>query len=355
MKNFDFPVFKTKMKGPVFKLEDPKERRRYFELKAGKAITKLRKYLKNNVFMCILLGPKNSGKGTYTKLFMEALGGDKVAHISVGDVVRSAHKILKDKKQKAELVKFLKERYRGFISIEKSLEIILGRDTKTLLPNEVILALVEREIDKVGNKAIFIDGFPRNMDQISYSLYFRALMGYRKDPDFLAFIDLPESVIDERMKYRVVCPKCQTPRNLKLLRTKEVGYDSKEKRFFLMCDNPVCGKPRMVSKEGDELGIEAIRDRIEVDFKVMETLLKLEGVPKIFLRNCVPANSASKTVDKYELTPSYVYAYDRNSNKVKVTEEPWTVKDSSGTECYSLLPPAVAVSLINQMASVLEL
>ena len=30
-----------------------------------------------------------------------------------------------------------------------------------------------------------------------------------------------------------------------------------------MCDNPECDKARMVTKEGDELGIEPIRERIE--------------------------------------------------------------------------------------------
>lgn len=334
-------------------LEDPAERREYFELKAGSAIAKLRDYLKGGVFMCILLGPKNSGKGTYTKLFIEALGVNNIAHISVGDVVRNAHKSLANETGKAELVNFLSKKYRGFIPIDKALDVILGRDTKTLLPTEVILALVEREIDRAGRKAIFVDGFPRNLDQISYSLYFRALMGYRDDPDFLAFIDLPEAVIDERMKYRVICPKCQTPRSLKLLRTKEVGYDQNDKKFFLKCDGASCGGQRMISKEGDELGIEAIRDRIEVDFKVMETLLRLEGVPKVFLRNSVPADSAVEIVDDYEITPAYRYEYERGA--VNVIEEPWTVKDENGMKAYSLLPAPVAVSLINQTVKVLNL
>ena len=74
-------------------------------------------------------------------------------------------------------------------------------------------------------KALFIDGFPRDLDQVSYSLFFRDLIGYRADPDIFILIDVPNSVIDERIKYRVVCPKCHTPRNLKLLATKQVEYD----------------------------------------------------------------------------------------------------------------------------------
>lgn len=354
MRSFSFPVFKTKVsRSPKFRLEDPADRRRYFDLKAKTEIAKLRDFLRKNTFVGFLLGPKNSGKGTYSKLFVEALRTDKVAHISVGDIVRSAHKDLEKRGGAKELAAFLKTRYRGFISVEKVVDIILGRDTVTLLPTEVILALVEREIDRIGRKAIFIDGFPRNLDQVSYSLYFRSLIGYRDDPDFFVFIDVPEAVIDERMKYRVVCPVCHTPRNLKLLRTKEIEYDEKSKTFHLLCDTPGCSGGRMTSKEGDELGIEAIRGRIEVDKKVMRQLLDLQGVPKIYLRNSVPVADAKTYVDEYEITPSYRYEWDSATKKVRVIEEPWVIKDESGVESYSLLPAAVVLSLIKQTARAL--
>src|SRR3989344_4540913 len=111
MKGLDFPIFKTKIEGQnqKFRLEEPAERRKYFDFKAGAEIEKLRDYLRSN----------------------------------------------------------------------------------TLLPTEFILALVERKIDQIGRKAIFIDGFPRDLDQISYSLYFRSLIGYREDPAFFTFISLP--------------------------------------------------------------------------------------------------------------------------------------------------------------------
>lgn len=355
MKNLEFPVFKTK-KTPYkkFKLEDPKERQRYFKYKVGPEIKKIQKYLKKNTFVAFLMGKKNSGKGTYSKQFMDAVGAEHVAHISVGDIVRSVNKQLKEPKQKKELVAFLKTKYRGFISIEKALDVIAGRDTTTLLPTEIILALVEKEIDKLKGKAVFIDGFPRTMDQISYSLYFRALMGYRDDPDFFVFIDVPESIIDERMKTRVICPKCQVPRSPKLLRTSLIGYDEKKEEFYLMCDNPSCGAARMIPKEGDSLGIEAMRDRIEIDNKISQTLIGLEGVPKVYLRNHVPVKVAKTAVDDYELTPAYRYERDSKGN-IKVIEEPWIIKDEAGVLSHSLLPPAVAVNLIRQVAKVLDL
>lgn len=356
-KGFSFPLFKTRIDGETrsFALDDPIERRKYFDFKAGNEIDKLRDYLRDNTFIAFLLGKKNSGKGTYSKLFMEAVGQERVAHISVGDIVRRVHEDLSDERKKRELMEFLNQRYRGFISAEEALQALLGRDTKNLLPAEIMLALVEREIDTSSRKAIFIDGFPRSLDQVAYSLYFRALIGYRDDPDFFIFIDVPESIINERIKYRVVCPTCHTPRNMRVLRTKEIEYDAATKRFYLICDNPKCGGLRMVSKEGDELGIEVIRERIEVDEAVMKMILKLQGVPKIYLRNAVPAAQVKDFVDDYEITPSYRYEWDDVAKHVRVIEEPWTVPDDHGVPSHSLLPAAVTVSLIKQMVSALKL
>ena len=111
----------------------------------------------------------------------------------------------------------------------------------------------------------------------------------------------------------------------------------------------------MVAKEGDSLGIEAIRERIEIDQTVMKTLLRLEGVPKVFLRNSVPVVKAGEFIDDYEITPAYRYEYDSKTRQVHVIEEPWVVNDNSGQQSYSLLPGAVAVALIKQTATVLGL
>ena len=63
----NFPIFKTKIgsidnQEKVFNLSDPRERKQYFELKAGPEIKKIRDYLKDNTFIAYLLGKKNSGK-----------------------------------------------------------------------------------------------------------------------------------------------------------------------------------------------------------------------------------------------------------------------------------------------------
>jgi len=357
MKGIDFPVFKTKIEGVTqkFNLNDPGGRKQYFAAKAGVEIDKLKKYLENNTFVAYLIGKKNSGKGTYSKLFGEVVGEDRISHLSVGDLVRDVHKSISIAGEKNKLVAFLEKNYRGFMKLEDALSAFLNKDQSTLIPSEFILALIKYEISKQPKKAIFIDGFPRALDQIGYSLFLKELIGYRDDPDFFVFIDLPESVIEARIKSRRICPKCQTSRNLTLLPTKYIGYEESSNEFYLMCDNPSCEKIRMVPKEGDELGLRPIRERLEADDQVFRQLLNLEGVQKIYLRNSLPADYALEYVDDYELTPTYKYKYYPETKEVEVLEEPWVIKDDDGVATHSLLSAPVALSLIKQTAQVLDL
>ncbi len=354
----DFPVFKTKIPGldQAYNLNDPDDRRAYFDAKAPEEIAKLREYLKDKTFVAFLLGKKNAGKGTYSKLFMEAVGKDHVGHIAVGDLVRDAHQIFETGDGRDELTEFLKKNYRGFHTVEEIQDIVLGKSQDKLLSSDLILALMKYEISKRPRQALFIDGFPRAFDQIGLSLYLKEMVGYRNDPDVLVFLNVPNTIIDERIKYRVVCPTCKSPRGTKLLATKEAGWDEQKQEFYLKCDNPQCPDQgiRMIAKEGDSLGIEPIRDRIEIDNQIFNQLLKLEGIPKIYLRNSVPVTEAGESVDDYELTPEYYYELQPDKS-VKILEKHWTIKDDVGAESYSLLPAAVVVSLIKQLAKTLGL
>jgi hypothetical protein len=164
-------------------------------------------------------------------------------------------------------------------------------------------------------------------------------------------IDIPDAVINERIKYRVICPVCKTPRNTKLFVTKNVGYDKKSGQFYLLCDNPACKEARMVSKEGDNLGIEPIKQRLAQEEKIMEKVYSLVEVPKILLRNSVPVNQADKYFDSYEITPAY--SFELEDGQVRVKEAPWIIKDNAGISSYSLLPCPVVIALIKQMAKIL--
>ena len=361
MKDIDFPIFNTKVKNETrkFDLTDAHQRQEYFDYKAGDEIKKLREYLKNNTFIVYLLGKKSSGKGTYSKMFKEIISPDRIEHFSIGDMIRSFDLVLKNKAQKKELIEFLKKKYRGPISVNDIIKAMENRSTKNLLPSELILALTEREITKFEKKAIFIDGFPRDLDQVSYSLFFKNLTDYREDPDIFVLIDVPINVIDERIKYRVICPFCQTSRNLKLLPTKNVGYDSKKKKFYLICDNFNCpskktGKvARMVTKEGDELGIKPIKERLRKDENLMEQIYKMYGISRVLLRNSVPIKIVKEFYDDYEITPEYSYVFDKKTKNVQIKERPWQIKDNKGLASNSLMPPPVVVSLIKQLVKTL--
>lgn len=351
-----FPLFRTKIEGLTrkFDLTDPAERANYFQAKSEEEIKKIRDYLaRGNTFIAYLLGKKNAGKGTYAKLFIEAVGNKHIEHIAVGDVVREIDAQLKDQQERKKLIDYLKRNYRGFFSVEEIVKAQEERSTQKLLPSEFILALIRREIDQRGKKALLIDGFPRDLDQVSYSLFFRNLIDYRPDPDFFVLIDVPEAIIDERIKYRVVCPQCQAPRNLKLLATQEVGFDKKTNEFYLICDHPTCQAARMKAKEGDDLGIGPIRDRLDQDGQLLKQVFSLYGIPKVVLRNSIAVQEAQDWVDDYEITPEYVYRWDEKAQKVKVSQKLWIIADEHGVPSYSLLPSPVVISLIKQIADLI--
>lgn len=351
---FNFPIHETKVKGisQTFDLNTPMGRRKYFDAKASKEIEELKSYLDHSTFVGFLLAKKSAGKGTYSKMFQEIFGQDRVELISVGDLVREYYaKITSDKAELKSLTDYFEKYYRGYMSIDDAFKAFLSKSQDKLIPTEFILTLVRKRIEEVNNKAIFLDGFPRDMDQISYSLYFRSIMNLRDDPDFFILIDVPESVIDERMKYRRICPICNTSRNLKLLPTETVHFDKNTNKFELVCDNVSCtghNKQILVAKEGDENGLELIRARLNKDAELMEKALNLHGVPKILLRNSFPVSEIAK-FDDYEVTPEFVYEWDKNAEKVIVTTKPWVIKDDAGVESNSLMAPAVLLSMIKQI------
>ena len=242
--------------------------------------------MKDKSFVAFLIGKKNSGKGTYAKLFAEIVGENWGYHVSVGGYCTDIHGNW-DKFSKSKDFIELKRLYRGYISFDDyAVGAFLGRSQSTLIPTEFVLSLLKLHISKLKAKVIFIDGLPRETDQVSYSLYFRDLINFRDDPDIFVLIDIPETVIDERIKYRRVCPICHTSRNTKLLITSKLDYDPKTKTIHLLCDNPTCKGVRMVAKEGDSEGIGPIMDRLTKDEAITKQA-NLYGVPKILLRNFI--------------------------------------------------------------------
>lgn len=350
MSNLNFPIVSTKIPGVFenFDTSQPGQRQIYFRIKIGKEIEKIKTFLENHTFLALMLGKKNAGKGVYCGLLREILGEDKVAQISVGDLTRSVFEEIKTPEGLKSLKDYLEKNYRSYMPLDEALNAFINKSQDKLLPTEFILCLITREIEKLPKKALLIDGFPRNIDQISYSLYLRQLINFRNDPDFLVFIDVPESVIDARIKTRTICPKCHTSRNVKLLPTSKIGFDESTKEFYLICDQPNCDGGRLVKKEGDEQGIGPIKARLDLDGKLMEMAQDIHGIKKIYLRNSVPLDKAD-LFDNYEITPEFFYEKDSNGKIITKTKQ-WIIKDDNGVDSVSLMAPAVMVSFVRQLA-----
>src|SRR5258708_31992306 len=115
MKGLEFPIIGTKTKGTSksFDLSDPASRKEYFQAKVGAEIAAISEYLNNgSSFMAFFLGKKNSGKGTYSGLLREIFGTDKIATVSLGDLVREVHKNW-ESYMKSDEYQDLKKFYRG--------------------------------------------------------------------------------------------------------------------------------------------------------------------------------------------------------------------------------------------------
>ena len=134
---------------------------------------------------------------------------------------------------------------------------------------------------------------------------------------------------------------------------KNVQFDKETGKFHLICDNPDCKGSRMVMKEGDDQGIAPIKERLDKDEMLVREAYKLQGVPKILLRNTIPVEKTKDVTDDYEITPEFSYKFE--NGKVETLDKPWEVKDDEGVLSNSLMPPPVVVSLIKQLVQVLGL
>ena len=354
MTDLNFPLFSNKVIGvnDAYNLSDLGQRQMYFKVKRGKEIEKIKTFLENRTFVAIMLGKKGSGKGTYSGMLKEIFGDDKIAQVSVGDITRNVFEEIKVESGLKSLRDYLEKNYRGYMSIDEALDAFTNKSQGKLLPTEFILSLVTREIEKMPKKSLIIDGFPRNIDQVSYSLYLRQIINFRDDPDFMIFIDIPESVIDARIKGRVICSKCQTSRHLSLLPTSKIAFDQSTSEYYLNCDKADCDGGRMKRKEGDDQGIGPIKDRLDLDGTLMEMAKELHGIQKIFLRNAIPVDKVKDLYDDYEVTPEFYYEQNEAGEIITKTKA-WVIKDDSGIDSISLMAPAVVSILLKQLADIL--
>ena len=126
----------------------------------------------------IFLGAPGAGKGTQAEIISDKLG---IPTISTGNIIREALKAGTEMGLKAK--KFI--------------------EAGELVPDDVVIGIIKERLAKSDCQNGFIlDGFPRTVPQAE------ALDSMGIELDKIISIEVPDSVIVERMSGRRVCPKC---------------------------------------------------------------------------------------------------------------------------------------------------
>lgn len=129
----------------------------------------------------ILIGAPGSGKGTQSRQFIEKYG---FVQLSTGDVLRAAIAAKTETGLQAQ----------GFM------------DQGKLVPDEVMINLVEGYMDQQAGKSVIFDGFPRTVAQaesLSSMLKKRA-----SGIDKVVYFKVNPQILTKRLTGRRTCSKC---------------------------------------------------------------------------------------------------------------------------------------------------
>jgi len=165
----------------------------------------------------VFLGPPGSGKGTYASIMAPEM---KIPHISTGDIFRD--EVAKKTALGREAAGFLE---RG-----------------ELVPDRIVVEMMRGRLgQKDCGTGFILDGYPRTIRQAEALDEITSL-------DAVINLEVPDSVIIERLSTRRVCQRCGAIFNVKYLKPRKPG----------VCD--VCGGP-LYQREDDKPDV--IRRRLE--------------------------------------------------------------------------------------------
>jgi len=181
----------------------------------------------------IIFGPPGAGKGTYASLLQDKIGIHK---ISTGDLLR------KEVKEQTETGKKAKE----------------YMDKGLLVPDELVLPLLKKELERIGVDNFILDGIPRTVSQAQELEKITKI-------DALILIRVPEEILIEKLSGRRTCsnPNCAAIYNVANI-DKKIG----RVRYILppmlpkkegICDK--CGSP-LIQRDDDKP--EVIKERLKV-------------------------------------------------------------------------------------------
>jgi len=181
----------------------------------------------------ILLGPPGVGKGTQGKLLAEVLGWERIV---TGDLLRAARREGTELGREAQ-------RY---------------MDAGELVPDEVVVGLVEEKLDEIPDGCgVLFDGFPRTVAQAE--ALEEALKARSRRIGRVVLLEAPDEVLVKRVAGRRSCPECGAVYNVHYSPPEEEGR----------CDR--CGA-ELVHREDDRP--ETVRRRLRVYREETEPLVR---------------------------------------------------------------------------------
>jgi len=129
----------------------------------------------------VLLGAPGAGKGTQCKNLVSQYG---LLHLSSGDILR------KERSESTELGK----KAQSYM------------DSGQLVPDQLIIEMMAKAIEKAPDEGFILDGFPRTVNQ-AVELD-KTLAQKSQEIDAVINLEIDDSVITRRMTGRRSCPKC---------------------------------------------------------------------------------------------------------------------------------------------------
>lgn len=305
--------------------------------------------LKQNPLLLFVIGQKASGKGTRTKLLQKALPGH-FEHVAVGDLARELQKRLQDEgveKIAEELVDHLPSNLSPE-QINDLLEPFIELEGSKLKSTEVILSLVKKALSEMPEKSIILDGFPRSPEQIEHAL--NLIDHFEQEGYNPLFVDIetPYEVRDMRMKGRRVCPECANSKNLLLWPSDLAEYDPETNEVYMLCDNDGCERVRLVEKDYDAEGAEAMAERDQITQNMVDHLKEHHGHRTVSISNAIPVHQAHQ-YEPHDITEVTRFAWDPEKQEVTKKNEPWVIKDTEGNDAYSGYPETWVVDFLKEL------
>ncbi|MBR7180418.1 MAG: adenylate kinase [Kiritimatiellae bacterium] len=177
----------------------------------------------------ILLGAPGSGKGTIASTL--AGKNANLKHVSSGDLLRGA--VSKGTAAGVEAKAYM--------------------DKGELVPDALIARMIKDVIAETeGDVTMLLDGFPRNVAQAEILEKTGAPLRS------VVLVDVPDSIIQDRIAGRRTCPECKAGYHVKALPPKVEG----------VCDR--CGAKLVVRKDDNP---ETVKDRLVVYHRETEPLI----------------------------------------------------------------------------------